>query len=76
MKVFKKLAIILVVITFTIGIVPPTKPSLAQPVELLTNSYRITLEGDVITAGVGLRGVGTGSISLPDLPPGANVVKA
>jgi hypothetical protein len=76
MKVFKKLAIILVVITFTIGIVPLTQPSLAQPVELLTNSYRITLEGDVISAGVGLRGVGTGSISLPDLPPGANVVKA
>jgi hypothetical protein len=73
---FKKLTTILVVIAFALGAFPATQPTLAQPVESLTTSYRITLEGDVISSGVGLRGEGTGTIDLPDLPSGASVVKA
>ena len=76
MKGIRKIATVLFAIVFILGVVSSTQPTLAQPVELLTTSYRITLEGDVISAGVGLRGEGSGTITLPDLPPGANVVKA
>lgn len=76
MNFIKRFATLLLVIAFSLSMVPPGQPTLAQPVEELTTTYRITLEGDVISAGVGLRGDGTGTIALPNLPAGASVVKA
>jgi hypothetical protein len=44
--------------------------------EELAPAYRVDLFGDVAVAGVGLRGVGTGTIQLENVPAGAQVVKA
>ncbi|MGA7410000.1 MAG: hypothetical protein WBW33_05905, partial [Bryobacteraceae bacterium] len=42
----------------------------------LSPSYQITLPGDYVSAGVGLRGVTSGNIKIAGIPAGATVVKA
>lgn len=42
----------------------------------LNQSFVHTLQGDVVSAGVGLRGVGTANIALSGIPSGAEVVRA
>jgi hypothetical protein len=42
----------------------------------LERSYRIVIQGDVTTAGVGLSGTGEGDIVINDLPSGAHVREA
>ena len=42
----------------------------------MTQAYQNTLQGDVTSAGVGLRGKGSGSIDLSGIPTPANVVQA
>jgi hypothetical protein len=51
-------------------------PSLAQADNTLSQFRRITLQGDVVSAGVGLRGEGSGEITIFGLPDSASVVKA
>jgi hypothetical protein len=48
----------------------------SQAEEALTQTYRISLAGDVIAAGVGLRGSGEGEIELTGIPDNGSVVKA
>jgi len=52
-----------------------------QPVEAngnnqLATSQRFLLRGDVVSAGVGLRGLGSGNITLSGIPAGATVFRA
>jgi hypothetical protein len=54
----------------------PSAPAVAQEYNSLRQSYRVTLRGDVVVAGVGLREQGTGEITIPNLPATASVVKA
>lgn len=44
--------------------------------DLLSLAYSISLEGDAVIAGVGLRGSGTGDIVVSGIPNGASVSKA
>jgi hypothetical protein len=73
----KKVAAIVAVITLILSFSPQYSPALAQPeIESLSNFYRNAIHGDVISAGVGLRGEGEGVIELPAIPGGATVVRA
>jgi hypothetical protein len=49
--------------------------SVASPISL-SPSFQITLPGDYVAAGVGLRGQTAGTINLSGIPAGASVVKA
>lgn len=42
----------------------------------LERSFRTTLQGDVVSEGVGLSGLGEGNITIDSVPAGANVSKA
>ena len=51
-------------------------PATADGNNSLNPSALITLQGDVTAAGVGLRGLGTGVITISDIPAGATVARA
>ncbi len=53
-----------------------TRPAQADGDGLLSLSYSVSLEGDAVIAGVGLRGSGTGDIVVSGIPDGAVVRKA
>jgi hypothetical protein len=73
----KKCASLFFAITLFFTLSASPSPVFAQPeIERLSNFYRNALEGDIISAGVGLRGTGEGTINLPALPGGASVVRA
>jgi hypothetical protein len=44
--------------------------------ELFTQTFKVSVRGDVVAAGVGLRGPGAGTISLTGIPNGASIVQA
>jgi hypothetical protein len=51
-------------------------PAAADGNNRLAPSFNYTLQGDVVAAGIGLRGTGTGDIVLSDIPSGAEIVRA
>jgi hypothetical protein len=54
----------------------PIAPVQANGNNALNQSARFDLNGDVVAAGAGLRGIGTGDIALSGIPSGASVIKA
>ncbi len=42
----------------------------------LADAFRISLTGDYVAAGVGMRNMGSGTISIPTLPSGSTIKKA
>jgi hypothetical protein len=77
MRQLNKMATLMVAMTLIFTISPHPSPAFAQPqIESLTGFYRNSIHGDVISAGVGLRGTGEGVINLPTIPGGASVVRA
>jgi hypothetical protein len=73
---YMKGAAVLTLLILLTSSFPSNGSVLAQADNTLTQSYRVTLQGDVLSAGVGLRGEGVGEISIEDLPPSASIVKA
>lgn len=63
-------------IVFSMLVLPGPAPVLANGNNSLGTSALYSISGDVTTAGVGLRGVGTGDITLADIPAGAIVLRA
>jgi hypothetical protein len=55
---------------------PCATPSRADGNRTLAPSALFTIAGDVTAAGVGLRGVGTGDITISEIPPGSTVFRA
>jgi hypothetical protein len=51
-------------------------PTLANGNNILAPSHNFTLQGDVISKGVGLRGAGTGDVVITGIPAGATVYRA
>jgi hypothetical protein len=77
MLLIKRLASLLAAIALLLSLSPAQFPVLAQiQVNRLSNYYRNSIHGDVIIAGVGLRGEGEGLIELPAMPSGAVVASA
>jgi hypothetical protein len=77
MRHLKKVAAYIAVISLLFSLLPAASPVFAQPqIESLDNFYRNAIEGDVLSAGVGLRGSGEGDIFLPAPPGGASFVRA
>ena len=57
-------------------LVPGATPTRADGNNTLAPSALFTIAGDVTAAGVGLRGAGTGTITISDIPPGSTVFRA
>ena len=78
MRTFSKVRwfAVFILLALLLASLGPAGPVLANGNGELKQSARFDLKGDVIAAGVGLRGVGTGDISITGLPDGANVVAA
>jgi hypothetical protein len=54
----------------------PAQPTQADGNNMLGAAFVLTLRGDVVSAGVGLRGAGTGSIVISGIPAGGSVYRA
>jgi hypothetical protein len=66
------IAVVVLLLSFVFVI----RPAQANGDGHLSLSYSISLEGDLVIAGVGLRGSGTGDIVVSGIPAGASVRKA
>jgi hypothetical protein len=70
---------VLVALILLAGVFTPFSRARSSPVDgdnSLERSFRTTLRGGVVAAGVGLAGIGEGNISINGLPAGSGVVKA
>lgn len=72
MKIFLFLALIVALVWSFLNV----NPVFADGYGFLGQSNRFYLRGDVVSAGVGLRGVGRGDIFLSGIPAGATVQQA
>jgi len=52
------------------------RPAAGDSIGSLAQSFKFTLRGDVVSAGVGLRGTGAGNITVSGIPAGATVYRA
>jgi hypothetical protein len=78
MNVNRRLSVLTMLLIFglligSLGVIQPVK---ANGNNQLATSQRFLLRGDVVSAGVGLRGVGSGDITLSGVPAGAAVFRA
>jgi hypothetical protein len=64
------------IVVLLLSSVMVTRPAQADGYGILSLSYLVSLEGDAVVAGVGLRGRGTGDIVVSGIPDGASVSKA
>ena len=63
-------------IVFSMLVLPGASPARADGNSILAPSAIFSISGDVTAAGVGLRGAGTGDITVSDIPTGATVSRA
>jgi hypothetical protein len=63
-------------LAFSMLLGPAKFPSSADGNNTLAPSALYTIAGDVTSAGVGLRGTGTGEITISDIPPGSTIFRA